>query len=115
MAAHQVWGALFALRPPDFLSLAGSRPQNVPPDFLERALTRARQDGARVAVDANGEELRRLARGGADLIKPNRYELERLVGRVLPAGEDVSAACREVLALGAGAVALSLGEQGPCW
>ncbi|WP_216321916.1 hypothetical protein [Deinococcus aestuarii] len=105
MAAHQVWGALFALRPPDFLSLAGSRPQNVPPDFLERALTRARQDGARVAVDANGEELRRLARS----------ELERLVGRVLPAGEDVSAACREVLALGAGAVALSLGEQGPCW
>lgn len=111
-AAGQLWDALFALRPPDFLVLSGSLPGNIPADFLERALVRARQDGVRVAVDADGEELRRLVTAGADLIKPNRYELERLVGRPLPREDDVRAACEEVLALGAGAVAVSLGEQG---
>lgn len=111
-AAEQLWNAVFALRPPDFLVLAGSLPRNIPENFYERVLAQAKQDGVRVAVDADGEELRRLVEAGADLIKPNQYELERLVGRELPSWEDVLAACREVLALGAGTVVVSLGEQG---
>lgn len=111
-AAEGLWDALFALRPPDFLILAGSLPGDIPDDFYRRVLARAKQDGVRVAVDADGEELRGLVAAGADLIKPNRYELERLLGRALPSQEDVLAGCREVLAWGAGTVAVSLGEQG---
>lgn len=110
--AGRLWDAVFALRPPDFLVASGSLPPGVPRDFYQRVLARARRDGAKVVADGDDETLRGLVQAGADLIKPNRFELARLVGRELPTLGDVVAGCREVLSSGAGAVAVSLGEEG---
>ena len=110
--AERLWNVVFALRPPDFLLASGSLPKNVPGDFYRKVLARAKQDGVKVVADADGEELRGLVQDGADVIKPNRYELERLLGRELPSFDDVLSGCQEALALGAGTVVVSLGEEG---
>jgi 6-phosphofructokinase 2 len=111
-AGVQLWDAVFALRPPDFLLIGGSLPKDVSADFFRRVLARAQQAGVRVVVDADGDELRELVQAGADLIKPNRYELERLLGRTFTTLDEVVVGGQDTLRLGAGAVAISLGAEG---
>lgn len=43
----------------------------------------------RILLDTAGEALR-LAFGKADMIKPNRHELELLTGRSLPTAQDIA-------------------------
>lgn len=107
-----LWACLYALRPADWLLASGSRPEGVPADFFPRVIGRAKAEGVRAVVDADGAELRAGVEAGADLIKPNRYELERLLGRPLPELADVLAACRTVVAQGVSSVAVSLGPDG---
>ncbi len=69
--------------------------------------------GAKVAVDASGEELKlAISEAGPDLIKPNQHELAQLVGRELPEVHDIIEAAREVIAQGVGRVLCSLGADG---
>ena len=69
--------------------------------------------GARVAVDASGEELRVVAQNSRpELIKPNQHELAELVGRELHTVQDVIDAGREVIGWGVGSVLCSLGADG---
>ncbi|MGI4859620.1 MAG: 1-phosphofructokinase family hexose kinase [Janthinobacterium lividum] len=102
--------------------LAGSLPPGVDPGFY-RQLTRAlRRAGARVALDTSGAPLTAsLAPGRVpaddaaslpDLIKPNRAELEKLVGRALPDAAALEAAAAALLARGVACVVVSLGEDG---
>ncbi|WP_102124687.1 1-phosphofructokinase [Deinococcus planocerae] len=107
-----LWNSIFTLRAPDWLLASGSRPAGVPEDFYPDMIRRARSEGIPTVVDADGEELRQGVAAGADLIKPNRYELERLVGRALPTLDDVIEGCGEARRLGAGGVAVSLGAEG---
>jgi len=107
-----LWDNLFSLRPPDWLLASGSRPQGVPADFYTKVLARAKLEGIRTVVDADGDELRQGLEAGADLLKPNKYELERLLGRSLPTLGNVLGGCQELLKRGAGAVAVSLGAEG---
>ncbi|MGI4985680.1 MAG: 1-phosphofructokinase family hexose kinase, partial [Janthinobacterium lividum] len=102
--------------------LAGSLPPGVDPGFY-RQLTRAlRRAGARVALDTSGAPLTAsLAPGRVsaddaaslpDLVKPNRAELEKLVGRSLPDAVALEAAAAALLARGVACVVVSLGEDG---
>ena len=73
----------------------------------------AHERGARVAVDASGEELRSVTKSSRpELIKPNQHELAELVGRPLPTMEDIVIAAREVLTWGVKMVLCSLGADG---
>lgn len=116
-AAEVLWRSIFALRTPHWLIGSGSRPGGIPPDFFSRLIRQAREQGVPTAIDADGESLRSAVEAGADLIKPNRYELQRLVGVPLPNLEDLVRAGRSLLRThprgrGVGAVALSLGPDG---
>lgn len=106
-------------------TLAGSLPPGVGVDSLLRLAAALRARGARLMVDTGGAVLRTLLDrlpAPPDFIKPNRAELEELVGRPLPAVADVA---RAALALQARAIALvvvSLGGEGAviasggaCW
>ena len=113
--------SIFTLRPPDWLIVSGSWPEGVRDDFFVRVIKHARAEGISVAVDADSATLRGAVQVGADLIKPNRYEIERLVARALPTLPDLLQACRSLLVgsellapgdVGVGAVALSLGPAG---
>jgi 1-phosphofructokinase len=88
----------------------GSLPPGAPTDFYARLA--AASGGRRVAVDTSGEALCGAVCAGVDLIKPNRAELEDLVGRPLATIGDVTEAARELIARGCRAVLVSLGPDG---
>ncbi len=104
--------SLFDLRSPEVLALSGSLVQGMPEGFYATIARRAQADGVRVAVDADNGELRAAAGVATFLIKPNRYELERLTGRSIGTREDAAAAATPLLEQGVGAVLCSLGAQG---
>jgi len=89
----------------------GSLPPGAPADLYGRL---ARQVGgtARVAVDADGEALRKSLEAGVALLKPNRHELEELAGRPLATLGEVIDYAADVVARGAGALLVSLGPDG---
>jgi 6-phosphofructokinase 2 len=103
--------SVFSLRRPDFLLVSGSRLKGVPEDFYAGIIAQARLEGIAVAVDADGADLRRGIESGASLVKPNRHELERLVGRELH-GLNALEASREVINMGVQTVAASMGGDG---
>jgi 1-phosphofructokinase len=89
----------------------GSLPPGAPSD-LYATLARRAPEGVRVAVDADGEALKACLGCPIDLLKPNRHELEQLIGRPLRTLGDVVAAARDLIAGSAAAVLVSLGPDG---
>ena len=70
--------------------------------------------GARIALDTSGAALKQALTCGVPLalIKPNRHELETLLGRPLPICADWREAARGLHAQGVETVVVSLGAQG---
>jgi len=89
----------------------GSLPPGVPVDFYAR-LTALRSPDRRVAVDTSGDALSAAVSAGVALIKPNRIELEQLVGCTLSTIGDVAGAARTLVDRGCDAVLVSLGADG---
>ena len=92
--------------------LAGSVPAGVPPDVYETMTRRLHERGARVAVDTSGAPLSHALAAKPDLVKPNRAELEQLVGKSLPTLSDVASAARALQERGTAVVVVSLGVEG---
>jgi 6-phosphofructokinase 2 len=100
------------LRKPDFLVMTGGLLKGMPKDFY-KALTRyAVRDGVQVAADADGDELKSAVEAGVYLIKPNHYELGRLVGSSIDDPLEAVKAARTVVRRGVEVVVCSLGAQG---
>lgn len=111
-AVQSLYENIFALRMPDWLLVSGSRLKGIPEDFYSKIIRQAKTENLKTVVDADGAELEAGIAAGAYLIKPNRFELERLVKRPLPTVQDVLQAAKEVLDMGVGMVAASLGSDG---
>jgi 1-phosphofructokinase len=92
--------------------LAGSVPRGVPDDVYAGLIARLRGRGCRVAVDTSGAPLAHAFSAAPDLAKPNRAELEQLVGAPLPALSDVARAARELRRRGPRVVVVSMGAEG---
>lgn len=90
----------------------GSLPVGAPDDLYAHLVERGHRAGVPVAVDATGTPLLAAVDAGADLVKPNREELEEAVGRPLPTLADVVAGARELHERGARTVLVSLGAEG---
>lgn len=98
---------------PDLVVISGSLPPGVPPSFPADVIRAGREHGYRVVLDASGEPLRRAARAGPFLLKPNLPELESLAGRELTDEADQEAAARSLVEQGfAEIVVVSLGAGG---
>lgn len=97
---------------PVWVVACGSLPHGVPEDLYAQLVRSAHAAGAKVAVDSSGAPLRPAVDAGPDLIKPNRVELEELVGADLPTLGAVIDAARHLVTHGVGAVAVSLGRDG---
>ena len=96
-AVQSLRDSIFCLKQPDYLLVSGSSLSGVPTDFYSGIIAQAKSEGTRVVVDADGADLSRGITAGANLIKPNRFELERLVDCKLPEVSDVLSACRKLL------------------
>ena len=95
-----------------FAVLTGSRMPGVPTDYYADLIHKLRTQGARAAVDAQGEFLEQAIAAKPFLIKPNRFELEQLLQRALPDVPAVIAAAQAVCARGVDWVCVSLGSEG---
>ncbi|MFZ2261642.1 MAG: 1-phosphofructokinase [Luteococcus japonicus] len=93
----------------DWLALCGSLPPGTPDSWFADVIG---AHPGHVAVDASGEGFRLAVAAGPDLIKPNREELEELVGRDLPTLGDVLEAASSLVAAGVRIVVVSLGSDG---
>lgn len=92
--------------------LAGSVPPGVPADVYAVITARLRARGRRVALDASGRPLAEAVAAGPDLVKPNRAELEELLGARLGGLAEVVEAARALRARGPRLVVVSLGAEG---
>ena len=72
---------LDALRKGDILIISGNVPNTLPGDIYERMISRIDREGIELIVDATGNLLKRVLRFRPFLVKPNRAELEDLVGK----------------------------------
>lgn len=106
------WKKLERIREGDTLVLAGSLPKSVPVDLYCQILRRLDGRGIRFVVDATGDVLRSVLPYHPFLIKPNRHELEELIGCALADDSDIANAARTLQAEGATNVLVSLGGDG---
>ncbi len=93
-----------------WMVLTGSLPPGCPKDYYRRLALAA--GGCRVALDADGEALKRALDAGVALVKPNRRELEGLTGRALNSLDDVRRAALEIVGMGVETALVSLGGEG---
>jgi 1-phosphofructokinase len=105
---------LAALDSPWFV-LAGSLPPGFPDSFYADLIQSLKARGKKVALDASGEALRLALAAKPDLIKPNVFELEAILGIPLSGKDQIMAAAKSLVERGIGTVVVSMGGQGACF
>ncbi len=113
------WDRLFALvtkytQTSDWIALGGSLPKGVPVEAYFEIGRVAKQAGKRLALDADGEAMRRGLDAKPHFIKPNRKEAGRLLGRSVETVDDALFAAEELRQYlePDGVCVLSLGQDG---
>lgn len=95
------------VRRPGVLVGSGSLPDQAPADFYPALVALAHAAGVPAIIDTSGAGILAAAKAGADLLKPNNHELMEAVGE-----NDLVAAARTLMTLGAKRVLVSVGEEG---
>lgn len=101
-----------AIAPGDVLILSGSIPRGCQPTIYRELTARYRSRGAKVCLDADGENFRLGLTAAPTLIKPNIDELNRYLGKNLTTVEEIRDAAKAFLTLGVEEVLVSLGGDG---
>jgi len=92
--------------------ITGSLQKSLPQDLYADAVRRVNAAGGRAVVDSHDELLQHAIGAQPFLIKPNRFELETLVGRPLQNQRDIVREARQLQARGVQWVCVSLGAEG---
>jgi len=92
--------------------LTGSLPNGISSNLYADVARRIRDGGGRAVVDAHDEALRCAIEARPFLIKPDRYELEILLGSSLDSREAVATQARILQRDGVEYVCVSLGAEG---
>lgn len=100
------------LKSGDTLVLAGSIPASLPNDIYEQIAKKLQNKGVRLVVDATGNLLLNVLKYKPFLIKPNRQELEEIVGEEIKTEDELISAANLLKEKGAENVLVSLGAEG---
>lgn len=103
---------LESLKSGDTLVLAGSIPLSIPNDIYEQIANKIQNKGVRLVVDATGSLLQNALKYKPFLIKPNRQELEEIIGEEIKTEEQLISAANLLKQKGAQNVLVSLGAEG---
>ncbi len=104
---------LLSVRPRPFLwALGGSLSLGMRPSLYAEIIHKLQKEGARCILDTDNEALRLGVEAKPFMIKPNEYEIERLVGKRLRSLRDFEAAGRSLIKKGISIVVVSLGSKG---
>lgn len=95
-----------------FVVLSGSLPPGAPPTLYAELIDLVRSRGMAVVLDTSGEPLRIGLQARPSLVKPNRTELEAILGRSLPDRDAALQAAQDLVRNGVEMVALTLGADG---
>jgi 1-phosphofructokinase len=96
----------------DYLILSGSLPPGCPQDYYRTLIHAVEGLGCRCVLDADGERLKFGLEARPFMIKPNRYELETMIGRPLDGITDTREAALRYIDMGVQVVSVSLGADG---
>lgn len=98
---------------PGYVVVSGSLPPDCPTDFYGEIVRWATRSDIRLILDTSGPALAVVKQAGVFLLKPNRLELEHLVGRKLDSVGAIAEAAAELVTKGhAQIVVASLGAEG---
>ena len=100
------------LRPGDWLVIGGSIPPGLDSGLYREVITLARSRGVRCILDADGQPLLQGIAAKPFLVKPNRTEVERMLGRMRRRADPLREAAEQIHAAGAEVVVLSQGAKG---
>jgi 1-phosphofructokinase family hexose kinase len=100
------------LRANDWLVLAGSIPPPLSPDIYAEIITMARERWAHAVLDADGAALAAGVAARPEMVKGNRRELERLLGRPLGDEESTLEAARLLRAQTIRTAVVTRGREG---
>lgn len=101
-----------ALRDGDYLVLAGSVPNSLSQDIYENVMRRLVAKEINYLVDAEGTLLEKTLKYNPFLIKPNKEELEELLGKTAKDDKDIILFAEELQKEGARNVLVSMGADG---
>jgi 1-phosphofructokinase family hexose kinase len=97
------------------VTVSGSLPPGIAPNFYASVIRLARDAGSRVFLDTSGDALRESLAAGPHFVKPNRREAEQLLGAPLDTIETTIKALDALIDRGAHSVAITLGADGLVW
>ncbi len=104
---------LLSLKPQDgFLVLSGSIPRGFEPDIYRVLIDEFNQKGFKCILDADGEPLKEGVKAKPFMIKPNTYELERLLDMSIKKIDDYIEAGKKLLEDGIEIIIMSMGAKG---
>lgn len=95
-----------------WVALGGSLPPGVPPDAYAILTGIAKEEGAKVLLDADGEPMKLGMHAKPTMIKPNSKEAARLLNRPVDTTEAAVQAANELLTLGLEIAIVSRGVDG---
>lgn len=95
-----------------FVVFAGSLPRGIPASFYQEMIEEVHKLGSHPVLDADGEPLRLGLEAVPYMIKPNREEISRLLGREITNRDEIVAAVKELHGRGISYVLVSMGGDG---
>ncbi len=97
----------------DIVVLSGSIPKGTPTDVYAKWINVCRSKGAKVFLDADGEQFQKGLEASPYLIKPNNHELSALLNRELKTVSELRAAALELMEkYGISKIVVSMGGDG---
>ena len=96
----------------DWLMLCGSLPPGVPRDFYRGLIEEALRQGVKTLLDTGGGPFHEGLEARPTVVAPNQIEAEHLLNRALVMRSHFHEAARQIQAMGADSVILSVGSRG---
>lgn len=109
---NELFDKLDALKEGDVLVVSGSTPNTMPEETYETMLARLDGRGIRLIIDAPGPILKKLLKYRPFAIKPNKRELEELMGSKIRTDKALAESAGVLQKMGAQNVLISLGADG---
>jgi 1-phosphofructokinase family hexose kinase len=99
---------LYLARGAAIVVFAGSLPRGVEPDLYASLIGDLQRLDVTTVIDTDGEPLRQAARAEPDLVSPNVFEAEELVGHEFAGEDERLQVVREIAAMGPREVIMTL-------
>lgn len=100
------------IRDCEIICASGSLPEGLGMDTYRKLIDIAKEHEKKFILDTSGEALKLGTKGAPFLVKPNKEELEKLVGHNISNEDEIAEGAKHLLDKGINIVVVSLGSQG---